>query len=321
MRVMEFQIREPVLVIGLGGAGCKLAINVKERIGYDCLLISQDARDLNYEDVSKILINTSPVLNPSAYLIRGISFGARESIEEDVKQYSTIMIIANLAGKSGAALAPIASQICKELGKQVLSFGIMPFRFEKDRIFFSGISLKRLKANSDCTIIIDNDALLESNPDLTPDACNTIMNSSLLHIISTLKNSSLPLQTSILSTSKDVVDLETSLRDSIKMLYENALPNNIKNTLIYVVGGNKVPIGVLNSMANTISGSFGNNSTRVSMSITTGENSKVVLLTSVEGETRFDKYDPLGFIPKDHVLDWDEPDASVKIDLNLDQIE
>ena len=45
------------------------------------------------------------------------------------------------------------------------------------------------------------------------------------------------------------------------------------------------------------------------------------LLTSVEGETRFDKYDPLGFIPKENVLDWDEPDASVKIDLNLDQIE
>jgi cell division protein FtsZ len=57
------------------------------------------------------------------------------------------------------------------------------------------------------------------------------------------------------------------------------------------------------------------------MSITAGENSKVVLLTSIEGETRFDKYDPLGFIPKDHFLDWDEPDASIKIDLNLDQIE
>jgi len=57
------------------------------------------------------------------------------------------------------------------------------------------------------------------------------------------------------------------------------------------------------------------------MSVTAGENSKVVLLTSVEGETRFDRYDPLGFIPKDNVLDWDEPDASVKIDLDLDQIE
>lgn len=313
-------MKDPVLIIGLGGAGCKLAINMKEKLGYDCLLISHDARDLNH-DTSKILINTSPILNPSAYLIRGVSFGARESIEEKIDGYSTIMVIANLAGKSGAALAPVVSQIGKESGKSILSFGIMPFKFEKDRIFFSGVSLKRLKTNSDCTVIIDNDALLESNPDLTPDACNGITNSALLHVISTLKNSSLPLETSILSTSKDIPDVETSLRDSIKMLYEDASSTSIKSALMYVVGGNKVPVGVLNSMVNTISGIFGNDSTRVSMSVTAGETSKVVLLTSIEGETRFDKYDPLGFIPKENVLDWDEPDASVKIDLNLDQIE
>ena len=313
-------MKDPVLIIGLGGAGCKLAVNIKEKLGYDCLLVSHDARDLN-RDTSKILINTSPILNPSAYLIRGVSFGARGSIEEKIEGYSTIMVIANLAGKSGAALAPVVSQIGKEAGKSVLSFGIMPFKFEKDRIFFSGVSLKRLKANSDCTVIIDNDALLESNPDLTPDACNGITNSALLHVISTLKNSSLPLETSILSTSKDIPDVETSLRDSIKMLYEDASSTSIKSALMYVVGGNKVPVGVLNSMVNTISGIFGNGSTRVSMSVTAGEASKVVLLTSIEGETRFDKYDPLGFIPKENTLDWDEPDASVKIDLALDQIE
>ena len=313
-------MKDPVLIIGLGGAGCKLAVTIKEKLGYDCLLVSHDARDLNH-DTSKILINTSPILNPSAYLIRGVSFGARESIEEKIDGYSTIMIIANLAGKSGAALAPVVSQIGKESGKSILSFGIMPFKFEKDRIFFSVVSLKRLKTNSDCTVIIDNDALLESNPDLTPDACNGITNSALLHVISTLKNSSLPLETSILSTSKDISDVETSLRDSIKMLYEDASPNSIKSALMYVVGGNKVSVGVLNSMVNTISGIFGDDSTRVSMSVTAGESSKVVLLTSIEGETRFDKYDPLGFIPKENVLDWDEPDASIKIDLNLDQIE
>jgi cell division protein FtsZ len=317
---MEFQLKDPVLIVGLGGAGCKLALDIKEKLGHDCLLISHDSRDLNY-DAKKILINTSPILNPSAYLIRGVSFGTRESIEERLENYSTILIVANLAGKSGAALAPVVSQIGKEVGKSVLSFGIMPFKFEKDRIFFSGVSLKRLKANSDCTVIIDNDALLESNPDLTPDVCNTITNSALLHVVSTLRNSSLPLETSILSTSKDIPNIETSLRDSIKMLYEDASPGSIKSALMYVVGGNKVSIGVLNSMVNTISGIFGDDSTRVSMSVTAGESSKVVLLTSIEGETRFDKYDPLGFIPKENMLDWDEPDASVKIDLALDQIE
>ena len=182
---MEFQIQDPILVVGLGGAGCRLATSIKEGLGCDSLLISHDSKDLNHES-SKILINTSPVLNPSAYLIRGISFGARGSIAQKLESYSTIMIVANLAGKSGAALAPVVSQISKELGKNVLSFGIMPFKFEKDRIFFSGVSSKRLKANSDCTIVIDNDALLDSNPDLTPDSCDTITNAALMHVVSTL---------------------------------------------------------------------------------------------------------------------------------------
>ena len=317
---MEFELQDPILVVGLGGAGCRLATTIKERFGYDCLLISHDTKDISHES-SKILINTSPILNPSSYLIRGTSFSARGSISEKMQSYSTVMIIANLAGKSGAALAPVVSQIGKELGKNVLSFGIMPYKFEKDRIFFSGVSLKRLKANSDCTVIIDNDALLDSNPDLTPDSCNGITNTALLHVISTLRNSTVPSSTNILSTSKDISDIETSLRDSIKMLYEDAPPNSIKSAMMYVIGGNKVPVGVLNSMVNTISGIFSDDSTRVSLSVTSGEESKVVLLTSIEGETRFDKYDPLGIIPKQSVLDWDEPDSSVKIDLELEQIE
>ena len=320
MGVMEFELRDPILVIGLGGAGCRLASTIKERLGFDSLLISHDAKDLGHES-HKILIDTSPILNPSSYLIRGTSFGAKDSISKKIQPYSTVMIIANLAGKSGAALAPVVSQIGKELGKNVLSFGIMPYKFEKDRIFFSGISLKRLKANSDCTVIIDNDALLDSNPDLNPDSCNRITNTALLHVISTLRNSTLPLSTNILSTSKDIADIETSLRDAIKMLYEDAPPNSIKSAMMYVMGGNKVPVGVLNSMVSTISGIFSEDSTRVSLSVTNGEESKVVLLTSIEGETRFDKYDPLGIIPNQSVLDWDEPDSSVKIDLELEQIE
>ncbi len=317
---MEFQMQGPILVVGLGGAGRRLATNIKEELGCDSLIISHDPKDLGHES-SKILINTSPILNPSAYLIRGISFGAKSSIVEKLESYSTIILVANLAGKSGAALAPIISQIGKEMGKNVLSFAIMPFKFEKDKIFFSGVSLKRLKTNSDCTIIIDNDALLDSNPDLTPDSCNTITNAALMHVVSTLKDSSLPLKTNILSTSKDISDVETSLRDSIKMLYEDVAPHSIKGALLYVVGGNKVPIGVLNSMVSTISGIFSNDSTMVSMSVTNGEKSRVVLLTSVEGETRFDKYDPLGIISCENTLDWNEPDASVKIDVELEQIE
>ncbi len=317
---MEFEIKEPILIIGLGGAGCKLAINANERLGSKCLLISHDPKDLQSNN-SKILIDTNPILNPSSYLIRGISFGVIDSIKEKMDGYSTIVIIANLAGKSGAALAPILAEVAREMNKNILSFGIMPFKFEKDRIFFSGVSLKRLKTKSDCTVVIDNDALLDSNPDLTPDKCYTITNGALLEVIASLKSATFPSRLNILSTSKEDQDIQTSLRDSIKMLYEDAPPNSVKSTMLYVMGGNKVSVGTLNSMINTISGIFNDDTTQVSLSVVSGEKSKVVLLTSIDGETRFDSYDPLGFIPNQNVLDWEFPECSIKVDLNLTQLE
>jgi cell division protein FtsZ len=87
------------------------------------------------------------------------------------------------------------------------------------------------------------------------------------------------------------------------------------------MGGNKVPVGVLNSMVSTISGIFNDDSTRVSLSVVAAESSKVILLTSIDGETRFDKYDPLGIISNQDTIDWDEPDCSIKLDLVLKQLE
>jgi cell division protein FtsZ len=51
------------------------------------------------------------------------------------------------------------------------------------------------------------------------------------------------------------------------------------------------------------------------------EESKVVMLSSVQGEIRFDKYDPLGMIPSENTIDWDEPDCSIDCELNLKQLE
>lgn len=317
---MESEAKDHILFVGLGGAGSRLALQAKEKLNSDCLLISHDSKDLNSES-SKILINTGSVLNPSSYLIRGLSLGTIDSVSEKISDYSTVVIIANLAGRAGTALAPIVSQAAKDRRKHVISFAIMPFKFEKERIFQAGVSLKRLRANSGCTIVIDNDALLDSNPDLSPNACYQIANNAILEVISSLKSSSIPDDTNILSTSKNVPDVQTSLRDSIKMLYEDAPPNSVKRAMLYVLGGSDLPVGVLNSITSTVRGIFNDDSTAVSMSVTTSDESKVMMLTSVQGETRFDSYDPLGMIPSENTLDWDTPDCSIECELDLVQLE
>ena len=148
--------------------------------------------------------------------------------------YSTVILMSNLAGKAGAGIGPIVSRICKQEQKNLLSFVVMPFKFEKERIFQSGIALKRVRQDSQCTIVVDNDALLDSNPDLTQKQCYDISNSAIEGILHSLKSSEISEDTNILSTGKATTDIEASLKDSLRMLYEDAPPNSIKRSMLYV---------------------------------------------------------------------------------------
>ena len=131
---MSFQIKQPILVIGLGGVGSKLANEAKNTLSSDCLIISNDSKDLSLENES-IHVSTDSIINPSVQLIRGSTYKVSKEIKSKISQYSTIVLIGNLAGKAGAAIAPVVSQMCKETDKELISFAVMPFKYEKERIF------------------------------------------------------------------------------------------------------------------------------------------------------------------------------------------
>lgn len=316
--VMNFQVKEPILVIGLGRVCSELAVHAKDSLKSDCLLISDDAKDLIAGNPS-IHISTKPIVNPSMQLIRGSAFNVTDKIESKISGYSTIVLLGNLAGKSGSAIAPAVSKICKDADKKMISFVIMPFKYEKDRIFNSGVALKRVKENSECTIVLDNDALLESNPDLSPKTCYDIANSAMMYVVESLGSSEIPNETNILATSRDE-DMEDSLRDSLKMLYEDVSPNTIKQSMLYVVGGDSIPTRVLNSINNLTKGVLNQSNSQTNVKSMSNE-SKIIMLSSVQGTTKFDSYDPLGMIPQKDTLDWSMPDCSIGCELDLYQLE
>jgi len=315
---MSFQVKEPVLVIGLGGVGSKLANETKNTLNSDCLMISNDSKDFSSENES-IHVSTNSIINPSVQLIRGSTYKVSKEIKSKISQYSTIILMSNLAGKAGSAIAPVISEMCKEADKGLISFAVMPFKYEKERIFNSGIALKRIRENSQCTIVLDNDSLLESNPDLSPKACYSIANSAIMHVVKSLETTEISSETNILTTSKEGQNMEDSLRDSLKMLYQNAPPNTIKSSMIYVAGGENIPIGVINSIKNISNGITNKSNSQIN--IASSDESKVVMLSSVQTMTKFDNYDPLGMIPKDQTLDWDTPDCSIDCKLDLYQLE
>ena len=278
--------------------------------------ISHDQKDLT--DENSIKISTKSVVNPSTHLIRGSTLEVSDEIKKNIENYSTVILMSNLAGKAGAGIGPIVSRICKQEEKNLLSFTIMPFKFEKEKIFQSGIALKRIRQDSQCTIVVDNDAMLDSNPDLTQNQCYDISNNAIEIMMHSLKSSEIYEETNIMSTSKVTDDIEDSLKNSLRMLYEDAPPNSIKRSMLYVYGGSNIPVGVLNTISNITGGTFDENSTHVELS---SEESKVVMLSSIQGETRFDKYDPLGIISQENMIDWDEPESSIECELDLRQLE
>ena len=281
-------------------------------------MISNDSKDFSSENES-IHVSTNSIINPSVQLIRGSTYKVSKEIKSKISQYSTIILMSNLAGKAGSAIAPVISEMCKEADKGLISFAVMPFKYEKERIFNSGIALKRIRGNSQCTIVLDNDSLLESNPDLSPKTCYSIANSAIMHVVKSFETTEISSETNILTTSKEGQNMEDSLRDSLKMLYQNAPPNAVKSSMIYVAGGENIPIGVINSIKNISNGITNKSNSQINIS--SSDESKVVMLSSVQTMTKFDNYDPLGMIPKDQTLDWDTPDCSIDCKLDLYQLE
>lgn len=315
---MTMQLDSPVLLIGLGGAGSRLAVQSADRLDADVLVMSNDPVDLQGSD--SIRISTAPVVNPSVQTIRGSAYGMYGEIRSRISGYRTVILMANLAGRAGSALAPLLLRMCRDAGIETVSFAIMPFRYEKRRIFDAGMSLKRLREDSGCTIVLDNDALLESNPDLSPNECYDIGNRAILHVAGSL-GSGIDPDTSILSTGPDRHDIEESLRDSLKMLYNNAAPDSVRCSILHVAGGNDIPAGVLSSIASITCGVLEGSDSQISLESTSSEESRIMMLSNVHGMTKFDRYDPLGIIPRQDTLDWSEPECSTGCKMDLYQLE
>ena len=320
----NLEIRQPIIIVGIGGAGSKLAVNSSKLLGCKCILISHDKEDLD-ENHDTILINSSSWINPSTYKLRSFAQSSASEIRSAVNESHTIIVIANLAGRAGAAIAPI---VCREAklssANTVISIAIMPFKFEKNRIFHAGISLKRVRDLSNATIVIDNDALLDNNPDSSSEECYEITNRSVYEVISSISKGYIKPNMSLLGMSKiSAVNAESSVHDSLGMLLGNVDPTSANRAIIHIIGGEEVPIGVLSSLVANLQGIFKEGTdTAISVSLSSSDNLGVHLMASIEGKTRFDKYDPISeLIPKENVLDWDEMDSAPDIEIKIPDLE
>jgi cell division protein FtsZ len=321
----DLLIRNPVLLVGIGGAGSKIAQTASTNVGCKCLFISNDRKDLSNKIGISVLLDSAGWVNPSTGKLRSFAQLRENEIGSAIKGYPTIIVVSNLAGRSGAAISPVVSKLAKQENATVITIAIMPFKFEKDRLFGAGTALRRLRETSDSVIVMDNDAFLDNNPELPQQECYSLTNSAIVEVIASISAGGISPKVNILCTSKVGSNPEASLRDSAAMLYQDVPePASIKRAMVYVMGGDRVPVGELGRITGYVQGMFREEgSTEVAMSpVMASDGVRVHLVASAPQRTRFDRYDPLGdVIPKENVLDWDDLDSAPDIDLAIPNIE
>ena len=298
---MDSEIGEPVAAIGIGGAGARLAPLVSEALGADPLLVSHDPSDLGPGDIR---VPTGPLVNPSAGAIRGYASAVMEEVRGRLSKYHTAVLVANLAGRSGQALGPLIAPLFRE--RTLVTFAIMPFAHEKDRIFGAGVALKRLRADSGCTVIIDNDALAGCNPDLSVKSCCRLADPAVAAIAASVRGRSVPQGTGVLAPSRAGLGPQESLREALSALYGSVPPGAVSGSAVHVLGDG-VPAGMMRILSEAGRGAGSSAATVVEAG--TGR-SGIALLSGVQSVAKFDAYDPLGAIPASETLDWDVPDSS-----------
>ena len=87
---MSFQVKEPDLIIGLGGVGSKLASEAKKSRNSDWIVICNDEKDCTSDE--SIRISTDSVVSPSVQLIRGSAYKVSDEIKSKISEYSTIVV-------------------------------------------------------------------------------------------------------------------------------------------------------------------------------------------------------------------------------------
>jgi cell division protein FtsZ len=297
-----------LLIIGVGETGSKITMDVINEINSQYLLLNTKK---NSKYISNnIIIDTVSWIKPPISKIRESFFEQIDKISAIVKNYNNILIIGNLASKFGIAIIPLLTNILKIGGKEIFSFVIMPFGFEKRKIFLSGVSLSFINNYSKSTVIIDNNSFLKNNPELSFPECFRITNNAVKDIIISSYHKGFPSEFNVIATCKESDNIEDVFSNSLAMS-NNSNIETIKKSFMFIYPA-KEKIDKIDSIIKTTERITNDIDNDIDIISNTDNLAKIHLLIQTNN-SMFSSYDPLNqFIPANNFLDF-EPETNQNI--------
>ena len=165
----DFQVGHAnIKVIGCGGAGNNMVTWLSKRgiQGAEIIAVNTDKQHLDISEADKKALIGKEVtrgLGCGGFPAKGTA-AAQESQNElkaMLKGSDMVFICAGMGGGTGTGVAPVVAQIAKDMGSIVIGTVTMPFKIERARIDKAEYGLSQLRKNSDTSIVIDNNRLVQ----------------------------------------------------------------------------------------------------------------------------------------------------------------
>ncbi len=206
-----------IKVIGAGGAGNNTVSRLLEA-GIDDVqtyAINTDAQDLLFTNADhKILIGREVTSGLGAGSDPKV--GEHSAVENEnelrtiVSDADLVFVTCGLGGGTGTGSAPIIAELAREAGALTISITTLPFSEEGEmRRNNAEYGLERLRKNSDTLIVIENDKLLEIDPDVSLDEAFHVADEILVNAVKGITE----LVTQKGLVNLDFADIRTIMKD------------------------------------------------------------------------------------------------------------
>ena len=284
-------------------------------IGYNMLIIGVE----EYEVASKVadrcklefisldehssILNYMNIINPSIEEVRFNLNISRDYLLRLLLPYDHVLLIADLSSKVSIASMPLLVEMCKEYGKEVYSIIAMPYNVNDLILYRANYALNVIDRYSDCSVLIDREAIARANPDLTIKDHDSIVKDAML-IASTMIAKS-KIEGSLYAINARYEEEFYKLIDSL-LIAKDMINTDEAFISIYDKAKIRDAEGVVNSIKDVFESKA---------DVEFNDSNSILIIA--KADRRFDRYDPLSKI--DSVDDSIE--SMLKINLQLHNME
>lgn len=314
---MNFSQKSNSLIIAVGKAGESIVKSLDGKVNSDYLFIKRNGL-LDECHGHTIMVDVQNILNPTPRMIRKAFLEVENRFLEYVQNKNSIIIIGNLASSFGSAILPILGKLLIDRGvSQVVCFAILPFSFEKAKLFRSGVSLKLLAKYINNLIVIDNSAIMRNEIDVKITEYYKIINQAAADIIVESFNKYFPSNLYLISTNlNSKCNLSEAFIDTIASMTERIDRSDIEKCSLYFYDESADTATVKNIMesASSILPYSNNDMNLIGIK---KQQTCCHILVNTDSHFIISNYDPLErLIPKKNILDF-EPEIAIEEQANL----